>query len=253
MPNYRSFTALAACAVLAPCRAQTPPAPPAPAVQDLAADRETLADAIRSRDVAKATAVLDADPKIIKMQDRQHSLPLTQAIEYNWSNDKLAMPALLLARGADPNASDGQGRTPLALDLSQSDDPDGKVLDLLVSKGASMTTIGYDGQTPIHTAAFQRRIVSRLLARGVSVNLRNSSGNTPLHLAVQTGDPKITLALLNAGADVNLRNNRGDTPLHCAMRLGGLPGNPAALHGMGSAFLTSSTAATNPANQSRLC
>ncbi len=231
-----SLTICAALAVLAPCRAQTPPvapAPAAPAAQDPAADRESLADAIRSHDAAKAAALLDADPKIIKMQDNQNRLPLTEAIEYNWGEDKLRMPALLLAHGADPNASDGQGQTPLVLDVTRGNDRDGKVFDLLVSKGASLTAAGSDGQTPLHVAASQRNVdfVNRLLSRGVSVNLRSGSGNTPLHTAVQTGDPKTVLALLNAGADVNLRNNRGDTPLHWAMRLGGLSGNPAASHG----------------------
>ena len=247
MPNYRYSrfsSALAACAALAalaPCRAQTlsvpptpaPPAPVAPAVQDPAADRESLADAIRNRDIPKATALLDADPKIIKMQDNQNRLPLTEAIENNWGEDKTGMLSLLLARGADPNASDGQGQTPLVLDVTRGNDQDGKVFDLLVSKGASQTQPGSDGLTPIHAAAYQRNVdvVNRMLSRGVSVNLRSGTGDTPLHAAVQSGDPKTVAALLNAGADVNLRNGRGDTPLHLAMRLGGLSGGPPASHG----------------------
>lgn len=234
---YRRFIALPLALIcLAPLRAQTPPASPAPAAPaapDPAADRESLADAIRSRDVAKATKLLDADPQIIKMQDSQNRLPLTEALEFNWGEDRTSMPALLIARGADVNASDAQGQTPLVLDLSRGNDQDGKVFDFLVSKGASLTAAGSDGLTPIHAAAYQRNVdsVNRLLAHGVSPNLRARTGDTPLHAAVFSGDPKTVAALLNSGADVNLRNGRGDTPLHLALRLAGLPGNPAASHG----------------------
>ncbi len=228
-------------ACLAPLRAQTPPvapAPAAPAVQDPAADRETLANAIRTRDITQATKILDADPKIIKMQDNQSRLPLTEAIENNWGDDKTSMLTLLIARGADVNASDTQGQTPLVLDLSRGNDQDGKVFDFLLSKGASLTAAGTDGQTPIHAAARQRNLdsVNRLLAHGVSPNLRAKTGDTPLHAAVQSGDPKTVAALLNSGADVNLRNGRGDMPLHLALREAGLPGNSAVSHGNSDGF-----------------
>lgn len=254
MPTLRRLLALPLVLVcLAPVRAQTPPVPPAPAapaVQDPAADRESLANAIRARDVALATKILDADPKIIKMQDNQNRLPLTEAIENNWGDDRTGMPALLIARGADVNASDTQGQTPLVLDLSRGNDQDGKVFDFLLSKGASLTAAGSDGQTPIHAAATQRNLdsVNRLLAHGVSVNLRARTGDTPLHAAVQSGDPKIVAALLNSGADVNLRNGRGDTPLNLALRLAGLPGNPAASHGsLGGFYYTYSGDDAKPA------
>ncbi len=237
MPTlYRLLALPLVLACLAPMRAQTSPVPPppaAPAASDPAADRESLADAIRSHDVAKATKILEADPKIIKMSDNQSRLPLTEAVENNWGDDRTGMLTLLIARGADVNASDSQGQTPLVLDLSRGNDQDGKVFDFLVSKGASLTAAGNDGLTPIHAAAYQRNVdsVNRLLAHGVSVNLRAGSGDTPLHAAVFSGDPKTVAALINSGADVNLRNGRGDTPLHLALREAGLTGNPAASHG----------------------
>ena len=238
MPNHRSFPALAACAalaVLAPCQAQTPSPPTAAALalRNPDNDRLTLAEAIQSHDIDKATRILDADPPIIKMLDRQNRLPLTEAIEHNWGEYRTSMLALLLARGADINASDRQGQTPLILDVTRGTDQEGKVFDFLLSKGASLTAAGTDGQTPLHAAAAQHNLdlVNRLLAHGVSPNLRDKKENTPLHAAVFSGDPQIVSALLNSGADVNLRNGRGDMPLHLALREAGLPGNPAAAHG----------------------
>ena len=238
MPNYRSFPALAACAVLAalaPCQAQTPSPSTAAALalRNPDNDRLTLADAIQSHDFDKATRILDADPPIIKMLDRQNRLPLTEAIEHNWGEDRTSMLALLLARGADINASDRQGQTPLVLDVTRGTDQEGQVFDFLLSKGASLTAAGTDGQTPLHAAAAQHNLdlVNRLLAHGVSPNLRDKKENTPLHAAVFSGDPQTVSALLNSGADVNVRNGRGDMPLHLALRGAGLPGGPAASHG----------------------
>lgn len=225
---YRHIIALPLALIcLAPIRAQTPPAAPDPA-----ADRQALSQAIDSSDLAKVTSILDADPAAANMMDTQSRLPLGEAIDYSSGEARVKMLDLLIAKGADPNASTDQGQTPLVTLLLRGYS-DGKDFDLLVSKGASLTAAGTNGLTPIHAAAYQHRVdvVNRLLSQGVSVNLRSGSGDTPLHSAVRSGDPKTVLALLNAGADVNLRNKRGDTPLHCAMRLGGLSDNPAATHG----------------------
>lgn len=223
----------------APAPAPAAPAPAAPAPRDNAADCEALRSAIDSRDIAKATALLDANPKIIKMRDQQRRLPLSHAVEYGAygdDKDKTGMLSLLIARGADVNASDDQqGQTPLVMVISRGDMT---VFNFLVDKGASLTAFGTDSQTPIHAAAAQRSVdmVNRLLSKGVDVNLRGGTGDTPLHAAAASGDIKTVRALLNSGANVNLRNDRGDTPFHVAMRLYGLSDNTAAQHSSFGSF-----------------
>lgn len=142
------------------------------------------------------------------------------------------MLALLIAKGADPNAGDEQGQTPLVLGISRGERLDSPLFDFLLAHGASLTAFGSDGQTPLHAAAARGEVdlVNRLLSKGVNVNIRGGSGDTPLHAAIQSSALKVVTALLNSGADVNLRNDRGDTPLHAAMRLAGLPSNSAASH-----------------------
>jgi len=226
-----------------PVPATPPPAPAAPTIRDSAADRQALGSAIDSRDIPKATTLLDANPKIVKMRDQQGRLPLSEAVEYGaYGDDKTGMIGLLVARGADVNAPDDQqGQTPLVLAVSRGNDRDGTILNFLVSKGASLTAFGTDGQTPLQAAARGGDVdlVNRLLSKGVDVNLRGGTGDTALHAAVASSQVKVVRALINSGADVNLRNSRGDTPLHLAMRLCGLPGSAAASHGGNGFFYTS--------------
>ncbi len=218
-------------ACLAPVRAQTPPAAPDPD-----ANRQVLAQAIESDDLAKAAALLDADPALIKRLDNYRRLPLNDAIENDHGEGKLKLFDLLLARGAGINASDPQGQTPLTQSLQSDSFFGGKTFNYLVGHGASLTKADADGQAPIHAAAQgDLDAVSRLLSGGVSVNSRDAYDNTPLHLAVAAGSPEVAAALINSGADVDLRNGRGDTPLHLAMRLAGLPGGAVPVPDVGTA------------------
>ncbi len=61
-------------------------------------------------------------------------------------------------------------------------------------------------------------MVELLLARGARVEARNAFGNTPLHLAV--GDRRVVELLLAAGADARARNLFDKTPLDYSLRGG---------------------------------
>lgn len=233
---YRHLIALPLVyACLCPVWAQTPPAAP-----DTDADRQALTQAIEHDDLAKAATLLDADPAIVKRLNNYRRLPLQDALENDHGDGKLKLLDLLLARGADINAADPQGQTPLTQALSSDNLSGGKTFVYLVSHGASLTKADGDGRAPLHAAAAQdeREAVNRLLSGGVSVNSRDAYDNTALHLAIAAGSPDVAVALINAGADINLRNGRGDTPLHLAMRLAALPGGAASATDVGTAKST---------------
>ncbi|MEN6427711.1 MAG: ankyrin repeat domain-containing protein [Phycisphaerales bacterium] len=121
---------------------------------------------------------------------------------------------LLLANGADINARRHNGATALhcALLNYRYD-----MARLLIASGAdpSASTIA-SGATPLHLAANECDIVEMLLTRGADVNARCKNGTTPLHRASSMGEKNAVELLLAHGADVNARDQRGRTPLHSA-------------------------------------
>ena len=81
----------------------------------------------------------------------------------------------------------------------------------LIAAGADVNAKNDHGWTPLQVAA--RSVVSVLLAAGADVNARDNVGLTPLHRAAQAGFATIAATLIAAGAEVNAKNDHGWTPL----------------------------------------
>ncbi len=92
------------------------------------------------------------------------------------------MVKFLIARGAEVDATDNQGQTPLkAAAVSGGKE----AADILLAHGADPRVEDAYEDTPLHTAAGNGRqeMVALLLAHGVDVNLRNGDGKTPMDSA----------------------------------------------------------------------
>lgn len=76
---------------------------------------------------------------------------------------------------------------------------------LLIERGANVNAINQKGDTPLTLACGYGHIekAMALIAAGADVNARDGDGDTPLTLACVNGQKEIAVALLAAGADVD--------------------------------------------------
>lgn len=92
----------------------------------------------------------------------------------------------------------------------------------LLGQGADKDARDIDGHTPLHVASWHGRetTVLLLLNHGVNMHVRDVHGQMPLHLAALGGHDSVVQLLLGRGADREAKDVHGQVPLHHAA-LGG--------------------------------
>ena len=164
-----------------PPTSPTAPPPPRPRIkaaapQPMSPQATELFAAIVRMDLPRVTELLDANPSLANAADDSGTSCLVSALDVRARE----IAFLLANKGADVNAPDANGCTPLFhcvddLDLAQ----------LLVSKGAQ-------------------------------VKARAANGRTPLHEVARVGTPEVAELLITCGADVNAQDKDDVRPLGCA-------------------------------------
>lgn len=134
---------------------------------------------------------------------------------------------LLLKHGANPNVIDNRTTKRTALHVAVSAGALDSVRALL-EQGADVNATDRYGSTPLCQAAYghifggdlnsESEIIRLLLAHGAKVNHHSKEGSTPLFFAAMAHSPTAMTALLDAGAEVDARNQYGNTPLHMIVR-----------------------------------
>ena len=82
---------------------------------------------------------------------------------------------------------------------------------------AKIDEVGDELETALHIASKEGHVdlAEFLIFNGASLEMKDIDGQTPLHLAVD--NPKIVKLLLRHGANMSVRNGKGYAPLHAAV------------------------------------
>lgn len=179
----------------------------------------TLHMAAAANDRRSITALLSQGADI-EARDRSGATPLLVATRRN----NVAAALALIAAGADVNAKDVTSDSAYLYAGARGYL---QILEATLAHGADLGSVNRFGGTALIPAAERGHVdtVRRLIAAGVDVYHVNRLGWTALLEAVLLGDggvahQQIVQALLEAGADPNLADAEGVTALHHAERRG---------------------------------
>lgn len=109
------------------------------------------------------------------------------------------------------------GKTALHVALSQGTQ-DTDIVELLLDHGANVNAQDANGNTPLFYAARNAELAKLLLARGAHVNTGDIRGSTSLHSAVWADNVAVIRLLLAHGADIDAQDNSGVSPLSLALQ-----------------------------------
>ena len=227
---------VATCLTVGVAFAQTRPAKPEAAVEPETKPTKSIHQAASDGDIEQVRLLISRRADI-DVHNEAGDTPLHIAVK----KDHMQLVRFLIDQGAAIDAKNNDQKTPLDIVLLRP--PRMEIVELLVEKGASISTIhaaafvGYlekirsfmeggtdigtkdeDGQTPLFTAVYGGHVdaVRFLLDNGANVNEKDEKGSTSLHYAIWHHRNEIARLLIDRGADVQVIGRFGFTPLHWA-------------------------------------
>lgn len=151
----------------------------------------------------------------VDARNKEGVTPLAIAVQKN----DLETVRLLTAAGADIHTQDTNGNSPLSIALAGTSE----MLEAVVNE----TNAGFtdsNGNTPLHLALICDAPLSKIqyiISLMKDVNTRNKDGNSALFLSILKNRQKVGELLLAKNADIFSTNTNNNSPLRLALKYGG--------------------------------
>jgi ankyrin repeat protein len=185
-------------------------------------------------DAVHSMIARDATLLAARMTRNQHR---RTALHHAAAKNRPGIVRLLIDLGADPDATDATGATPLTTASQEGADP--AIVEMLIAAGATLdfltavnlrrydlaeamlaqepARLGFDGRDTValHLAVAKKNhdAVRWLIAHAVDVNAKRpmwDCNHAALHMTIENGDIALAQMLLDAGADPNIRDDKYD-------------------------------------------
>jgi len=148
----------------------------------------------------------------LTQKDMYGDTVLHTAAMMNIDTDVISM---LCENGADVNARNKEGVTPLEIAVQKNDI---KTARLLTQSGANIHTQDTNGNSPLSMAFASTNEMLEAVVNAVNCTSQDSDGNTPLHIALLTDAPLSKVQyIISLTSDVNIRNRDGNSALFLAV------------------------------------
>ena len=161
------------------------------------------------------TSSTSARPQdLLQAQDISGNTPLHEAVRYG----RIAIVKLLLSNGAQVDATDSLGKTPLLLIIPQEAQFD--IYNTLLQYRADIKHKDMYGDTVLHIATMahaSKEVIKLLVDAGAPISERNKQGVTPLALAIDQEMDDHVVYFAQHGADIHAEDMDGYTPLTRAL------------------------------------
>ncbi|BAY86527.1 serine/threonine protein kinase [Calothrix parasitica NIES-267] len=152
----------------------------------------------------------------INIQNYQGYAPLHLAVK---QNDREIVKYLIRKKAKVDIRTKNNAETPLMLAAKETAEI--PIVKILTDNGADVNAKESDGNTPLHIASMNTQkskdIIRLLVKSGANINAKANNGKTPLHNAIKVGKNRVKV-LVDLGANVNAKDYKGETPIHTAIR-----------------------------------